>query len=373
MKRILLSLAHMGGSEISYIAEAFKDNWVVPLGPAVDEFERLLAVYLNKTNVVALSSGTAAIHLSLVMLGIEAGDEVICQDLTFAASANPIKYVGATPVFVDSEPNTWNMDPVMLEKAIIDRKEKTGKYPKAIIPVHLYGMPANMDAICNIAEKYNIPVVEDSAEALGSTYKGKKCGTFGSYGVLSFNGNKIITTSGGGALICPTMDAASRVLFFATQARENKPYYYHEHVGYNYRLSNISAAIGCGQMEVLDDHIAARRKNHKLYSDAFAENPKIQVHQNPDNDYNSNFWLTTVLFDKSINPDEVRRALASKNIESRLIWRPMSMMPVFQDAPVYTNGVAENIFNHGLCLPSGSSLTQEDINRVIAAINDAII
>lgn len=372
MKKILLSLAHMGGTEISYIAEAFKDNWVVPLGPAVDEFERLLAVYLNKSNIVALASGTSAIHLALVMLEIGPGDEVICQDLTFAASANPIKYVGASPVFVDSEKNTWNMDPEQLETAIEDRLAKTGKLPKAIIPVHLYGMPANLERICAIADKYNIPVIEDSAEALGSTYKGKKCGTFGKYGVLSFNGNKIITTSGGGALICPTMDAASRVLFYATQARENRPYYYHEHIGYNYRLSNISAAIGCGQMEVLPEHVEARRRNHQLYTDAFASEPRISVHQNPSADYDSNFWLTTVLFSEDINPDDVRIALAAKNIESRLIWRPMSMMPVFSDAPYYGTGVGEYIFNHGLCLPSGSSLTEEDIKRVIDAIKDAI-
>lgn len=372
MKRILLSLAHMGGNEITYIAEAFKDNWVVPLGPAVDEFERLLAVYLNKSNVVALASGTSAIHLALVMLGVGPGDEVICQDMTFAASANPIKYVGADPVFVGSEKDTWNMDPDLLEAAIKDRLSKTGKLPKAIIPVDLYGMPADMKRIIEIANKYEIPVIEDSAEALGSEYCGKKCGTFSQYGVLSFNGNKIITTSGGGALICPTMDAASRVLFYATQARENKPYYYHEHIGYNYRLSNISAAIGCGQMDVLDEHLAARRNNHRLYSEAFAGSPYIEVHENPSPEYNSNFWLTTVLFKEGIDPDKIRRSLAARNIESRLLWRPMSMMPVFADAPVYSNGIAENLFNRGLCLPSGSSLTEEEINRVIQAVNEAV-
>jgi len=372
MKKILLSLPHMGGNEISYIAEAFKENWVVPLGPAVDEFERLLAVYLNKTNIVALASGTSAIHLALVMLGIGPGDEVICQDMTFAASANPIKYVGATPVFIDSEPNTWNMDPELLEKAIEDRLKTTGKLPKAIIPVHLYGMPADIGRICQIALKYDIPVIEDSAEALGSTYCGKKCGTFGQYGILSFNGNKIITTSGGGALICPTMDSASRVLFYATQAREKKPYYYHEHIGYNYRLSNISAAIGCGQMEVLEDHIEARRKNHRLYTEAFANNKKVSVHQNPSPEYDSNFWLTTVIFSDIIDPENVRQALASKNIETRLLWRPMSMMPVYADAPYYGSGVGERLFNHGLCLPSSSSLSEQETNRVIDAINEAI-
>lgn len=372
MKKILLSAPDMGGAEISYIAEAFKDNWVVPLGPAVDEFERLLAVYLNKSNIVALASGTSAIHLALVMLGIGSGDEVICQDMTFAASCNPIKYVGATPVFVDSEKNTWNIDPDLLEAAIEDRLKKNGKLPKAIIPVHLYGMPANMSRIIEISEKYGIPVIEDSAEALGSEFCGKKCGTFGKYGVLSFNGNKIITTSGGGALICPTMDAASRVLFYATQARENKPYYYHEHIGYNYRLSNISAAIGCGQMEVLDTHVKARRMNHSFYTDRFADSELIEVHQNPSSDYNSNFWLTTVLFKEEIDPDTVRRALAAKNIETRLLWRPMSMMPVFSDAPAYKNGVGEYLFSRGLCLPSGSSLTDSELNRIADAIYEAI-
>ncbi len=370
--RILLSLAHMGGSEQKYVAEAFAGNWVVPLGPAVDEFERRLAARLGHGNIVALSSGTSAIHLALVMLGVGPGDEVICQSFTFAASCNPIRYVGATPVFVDSEPETWNIDPDLLEQAIIDRHRVTGRYPKAIIPVYLYGMPAKIDRIMEIAARYEIPVIEDSAEALGSTFKGQCCGTFGSYGVLSFNGNKIITTSGGGALVCPTPEAARRVLFYATQARENRPYYYHEVIGYNYRLSNVSAAIGCGQMEVLDEHLQRRREIHNLYSRAFAGSRVVTVIENPSPEFDSNFWLTTVLFDESVNPDDVRVALAGQNIETRLLWRPMHMMPVYADAPFYGNGVSERLFGRGLCLPSGSSLTDSDIARVIKAIEDAV-
>lgn len=366
-KKILLSLAHMGGSEQKWVDEAFKDNWIVPLGPNVDEFERRLESYLNTNSVVALSAGTAAIHLGLVMLDVKAGDEVICQSFTFAASANPIKYQGATPVFVDSEPNTWNMCPKALEEAIVDRKKATGKYPKAIIPVHLYGMPAKMDEILAIANKYQIPVLEDAAEALGSEYKGKKCGTFGSYGALSFNGNKIITTSGGGALICPDNEAAKRVTFYATQARENRPYYYHESIGYNYRLSNVSAGIGCGQMEVLEEHVERRREIHNLYSNGLSDLPQITVLENPSDDFNSNFWLTTILIDSNakLTPDEIRIELNNKNIETRLLWRPMHMQPIYKDAPYYGSDVCEKLFEHGLCLPSGSSLTNEDINRVI--------
>ena len=283
-KRILLSLAHMGGTEQKWVDEAFKDNWIVPLGPNVDEFEHRLERYLNATDVVALSAGTAALHLGLVMLGVESGDEVICQSFTFAASANPIKYQGATPVFVDSEPDTWNMCPKALEEAIVDRKKVTGKYPKAIIPVHLYGMPAKMDEILEVANKYTIPVLEDAAEALGSEYKGVKCGTLGNYGALSFNGNKIITTSGGGALICPSIETRKRVTFYATQARENRPYYYHEVIGYNYRLSNVSAGIGCGQMDVLQEHVDRRREIHNLYSKGLADIPQITVLENPSDD-----------------------------------------------------------------------------------------
>lgn len=373
--RILLSVAEMGGTEQEWIEKAFKDNWIVPLGPNVDEFESRLEHFLGKGNVVALSAGTAAIHLGLVMLGVGIGDEVICQSFTFAASANPIKYQGATPVFVDSEPDTWNMDPTALENAIIDRFNKTGKYPKAIIPVHLYGMPAKMDEINAIANKYSIPIVEDAAEALGSEYKNRNCGTLGNYGALSFNGNKIITTSGGGALICPNEEAANRVKFYATQARENKPYYYHNVIGYNYRLSNISAGIGCGQMEVLNHHINRRREIHKIYSDEFAKVDGIEVQQNPSNDFNSNFWLSTILLDCNKiekSPNEIRVSLNQLNIETRLLWRPMHMQPVYESAPYYGGNIAEKLFDRGLCLPSSSCLTDEEVYRVINSIKQVI-
>lgn len=373
--RILLSVAEMGGTEQEWIEKAFKDNWIVPLGPNVDEFESRLEHFLGKGNVVALSAGTAAIHLGLVMLGVGIGDEVICQSFTFAASANPIKYQGATPIFVDSEPETWNMDPIALENAIIDRFNKTGKYPKAIIPVHLYGMPAKMDEINAIANKYSIPIVEDAAEALGSEYKNRNCSTLGNYGALSFNGNKIITTSGGGALICPNEEAANRVKFYATQARENKPYYYHNVIGYNYRLSNISAGIGCGQMEVLNHHINRRREIHKIYSDEFAKVDGIEVQQNPSNDFNSNFWLSTILLDCNKiekSPNEIRVSLNQLNIETRLLWRPMHMQPVYESAPYYGGNIAEKLFDRGLCLPSSSCLTDEEVYRVINSIKQVI-
>lgn len=373
--RILLSVAEMGGTEQEWIEKAFKDNWIVPLGPNVDEFESRLEHFLGKGNVVALSAGTAAIHLGLVMLGVGIGDEVICQSFTFAASANPIKYQGATPVFVDSEPETWNMDPTALENAIIDRFNKTGKYPKAIIPVHLYGMPAKMDEINAIANKYSIPIVEDAAEALGSEYKNRNCGTLGDYGALSFNGNKIITTSGGGALICPNEESASRVKFYATQARENKPYYYHKVIGYNYRLSNISAGIGCGQMEVLNHHINRRREIHKIYSNEFAKVDGIEVQQNPSDEFNSNFWLSTILLDCNKiekSPNEIRESLNQLNIETRLLWRPMHMQPVYESAPYYGGNIAEKLFDRGLCLPSSSCLTDEEVYRVINSIKQVI-
>lgn len=373
--RILLSVAEMGGTEQEWIEKAFKDNWIVPLGPNVYEFESRLEHFLGKGNVVALSAGTAAIHLGLVMLGVGIGDEVICQSFTFAASANPIKYQGATPVFVDSEPETWNMDPTALENAIIDRFNKTGKYPKAIIPVHLYGMPAKMDEINAIANKYSIPIVEDAAEALGSEYKNRNCGTLGNYGALSFNGNKIITTSGGGALICPNEEAANRVKFYATQARENKPYYYHKVIGYNYRLSNVSAGIGCGQMEVLRHHINRRREIHQIYSNEFAKVDGIEVQQNPSNDFNSNFWLSTILIDYNTigkSPNEIRESLNQLNIETRLLWRPMHMQPVYESAPYYGGNIAEKLFDRGLCLPSSSCLTDEEVYRVINSIKQVI-
>ncbi len=373
-ERILMSRVHLGGNEKKYIDKAFEDDWVLPLGPNVDDFEHRLEKYLGADAVVALSAGTAAIHLGLVMLGVAPGDEVICQSFTFAASANPIIYQGARPVFVDSEAGSWNMDPEQLERAIVERHRITGRYPKAVIPVDLYGMPARLDEICDIAARYGIPVLEDAAEALGSVYKGRKCSTWGNYGALSFNGNKIITTSGGGALVCPDKESAGRVKFYATQARENRPYYYHEAIGYNYRLSNISAGIGCGQMEVLEPHIESRRRNHAIYMSELADIAAISVHDNPSADFNSNFWLTTILIDPASGhtPDELRLAFADAGIESRLLWRPMHMQPVFADAPYYGSNVCENLFDTGLCLPSGSSLTDSDLDEVISIIRRTI-
>ena len=369
--RIFLSFPHLGGTEMNWIEEAFKGSWVVPLGPNVDEFEKRLSRYLEAPDVVAVSAGTAAIHMAMVMLGVGPGDEVICQSFTFAASANPVTYQGAKPVFVDSELDTWNMDPAALEEAIIERHRATGRYPKAIVPVHLYGMPARMDEILEIASRYGIPVIEDAAEALGSEYKGKKCGTLGKYGALSFNGNKIITTSGGGAVICPDSEAAKRVLFYVTQARENRPYYYHEHIGFNYRMSNISAGIGCGQMDVLAEHVERRRAIHRLYSEAFKGSDRITVHENPTDDFNSNFWLTTVLIDDA-DPEQLRQAMNSRNIETRWLWRPMHMQPVYADAPYYGGNTAESLFSRGLCLPSGSNLTDSDIERVVTTLKSVL-
>lgn len=379
MKHIHLSLAHMSGKEEEFIHEAFLTNWVVPLGPNVDGFENDLATWLGEKSasplhVVALSSGTAAIHLALVMLGVGPGDEVICQSFTFAASANPIVYQGATPVFVDSEPGTWNMDPELLRQAIEDRLRATGKLPKAIIPVHLYGTPARMDEINSVASAYGIPVVEDAAEALGSEYSGRYCGTFGTYGALSFNGNKMITTSGGGALICPDEESARRVKFYATQARENFPYYQHEQIGYNYRLSNISAGIGRGQMYVLDEHIARRRAIHALYVEKFKNTPGITVMQPRSNvDLHPNYWLSTML----VNPQEtgftyqeLSARLTAADIESRPLWKPMHLQPVFAKAPAYVNGVSEALFAQGLCLPSGPMVTDEDVDRIVEIIKN---
>lgn len=370
MERIILSLPHMGGNERKWVEKAFETNWIVPLGPNVDEFEKLLAAYLGVEHVVALSAGTAAIHLGLVMAGVKAGDEVICQSFTFSASANPILYQGASPVFVDSETDTWNMDPDLLEEAVKDRYRMTGRYPKAIIPVHLYGMPARMDEIMAVASRYGIAVVEDAAEALGSAYRGRKCGTMGRYGAFSFNGNKIITTSGGGALVCPDKESAARVKFYATQARENRPYYYHETVGYNYRMSNVSAGIGCGQMEVLAGHVERRRKIHDMYVAGLADVAGITVKCAPSCDFEPNYWLTTVIIDPAtgITPDMMRVALDSAGIETRLLWRPMHMQPVFSAAPFYGSGVGESLFDRGLCLPSGSILTDSQIERVVGEI-----
>ncbi len=365
-ERIMLSRVHLGGTEQKYIEEAFADDWVVPLGPHVDQFEHRLERYLDVPAVVALSAGTAAIHLGLVLLGVKQGDEVICQSMTFAASCNPIVYQGATPVFVDSEPDTMNMDPVMLERAIVERHRITGRYPKAIIPVDLYGMPCRIDEINAIADAYGIPVLEDAAEALGSEYDGRKCGSSSVFGALSFNGNKMITTSGGGALVCHDEETAGRAKFYATQARENRAYYYHETIGYNYRLSNISAAIGCGQMDVLPERVNRRRQIRKLYADMLSDCPHIKVQDNPDSRFNSNFWLSTISFDDITRhtPDDLRLYLAEDNIESRLMWRPMHMQPVFADAPYYGSDVSDRLFNSGLCLPSGSSLSDSDIERV---------
>lgn len=379
MKHIHLSLAHMSGKEEEFIHEAFLTNWVVPLGPNVDGFENDLATWLGEKSasplhVVALSSGTAAIHLALVMLGVGPGDEVICQSFTFAASANPIVYQGATPVFVDSEPGTWNMDPELLRQAIDDRLRATGKLPKAIIPVHLYGTPARMNEINSVASAYGIPVVEDAAEALGSEYNGRYCGTFGTYGALSFNGNKMITTSGGGALICPDEESARRVKFYATQARENFPYYQHEQIGYNYRLSNISAGIGRGQMYVLDEHIARRRAIHALYVEKLKNTPGITVMQPRSNvDLHPNYWLSTIL----VNPQEagftyqeLSARLTAADIESRPLWKPMHLQPVFAKAPAYVNGVSEALFAQGLCLPSGPMVTDGDVDKIVKVIKN---
>lgn len=370
--RILLSYVHMGGTERDWVEKAFESEWIVPLGPNVDEFEHRLEKYLGAPNVVALSAGTAAIHLALVALGVGSGDEVICQSFTFAASANPIKYQGADPVFVDSEPDTWNMSPDALEEAIVDRKKQTGHYPKAIIPVYLYGMPAKMNEIRAIADKYGIPIVEDSAEALGSEYKGKKCGTLGNYGCLSFNGNKIITTSGGGALVCHSKEEADRVKFYATQAREQRPYYYHETIGYNYRLSNVSAGIGCGQMDVLQPHVELRRAIHDFYTKELAEIDGLSVQQNPSTDFNSNFWLSTVLIDPKTgkDPESLRQFMLDAGVETRRLWRPMHMQPVFADAPYYGDTTCETLFDRGLCLPSGSGLKEEELRYVADKIKE---
>jgi len=379
MKHIHLSLAHMSGKEEAFIHEAFLTNWVVPLGPNVDGFENDLATWLGKKSanplhVVALSSGTAAIHLALVMLGVGPGDEVICQSFTFAASANPVVYQGATLVFVDSEPDTWNMDPELLRQAIDDRLRVTGKLPKAIILVHLYGTPARMNEIRSVATAYGIPVLEDAAEAIGSEYDGQYCGTLGTYGALSFNGNKMITTSGGGALICPDEESARRVKFYATQARENFPYYQHEKIGYNYRLSNISAGVGRGQMYVLDEHIARRRAIHELYVEKLKNTPGITVMQPRSNvDSRPNYWLSTIL----VNPQEagftwqeLSARLTAADIESRPLWKPMHLQPVFANAPRYVNGVSEALFAQGLCLPSGPLVTDEDVDRIVEIIKN---
>ena len=415
MERILLCLAHMSGNEKKYIDEAFRDNWVVPLGPNVNGFEDDLKQFVGgDKEIVALSAGTAAVHLSLLAVGVKPGDEVMCQSFTFCASSHPITYLGATPVFVDSEPETWNMSPELLEEGIKDRIAKTGKKPKAIMVVYLYGMPAKINEILAIGRKYDIPVIEDAAEGLGSKYNGHVCGTFGAYGVLSFNGNKMITTSGGGALIVPDAEAKKRIMFFATQAREAYPYYQHEEIGYNYRMSNICAGIGRGQMTILDDHIAHHRHIAHLYEEAFKDIDGINYHAEPahtqDEQMESNYWLSTIVLDENLkvkgeedayaeaitgavggaagvvhgggsihtdcepnrNVEAMRIALDKAGIESRPLWKPMHKQPVYKNNPAYVNGVSESLFKQGLCLPSGPLVTYEHVAYIVEKIKEAI-
>lgn len=365
--KIWLSSPHMGGNEQKYINEAFAENWVAPLGPNVDGFEEDLEKFLGEdVKVAALSAGTAALHLALIQCGVEPGDEVICQSMTFSASANPIAYCGATPVFVDSEPETWNMCPAGLRQAIGDRIKK-GKKPKAIIVVHLYGMPAKMDGIMSIAREFDIEVIEDAAEALGSVYKGQMCGTFGRFGILSFNGNKIITTSGGGAMVCNTSEDKIQTVFLSTQARDQAPHYQHSQIGFNYRMSNIVAGIGRGQMEVLKDRVEARRNMHQLYVDLFKDIDGVTVFSEPSEDFYSNHWLSAIVVDPQVTGktrEELRMAFLEDNIESRPLWKPMHMQPVFENAPFYGGGTSEKLFNDGLCLPSGSNLREDEKERI---------
>lgn len=401
----------MSGKEQAFIQEAFDTNWVVPLGPNVNGFEKDLEEFVKEEKkVVALSAGTAAVHLALIACGVKPGDEVICQSFTFCASCHPIVYLGATPVLVDSEPETWNMDPVLLEKAILDRIEKTGKKPKAIVPVYLYGMPAKLEEIMAVADKYEIPVIEDAAEGLGSRYNGQVCGTFGRYGVLSFNGNKMITTSGGGALICPDEEAKQRIMFYATQAREGFPYYQHEEIGYNYRMSNICAGIGRGQMTVLEEHVKHHQRLAALYEQLLAEVDGVTFHKRPSEKYDSNYWLNTITLDPQLkvkgeeeayaqvvtgavggaagvthaaasahtdcepnrNVEAMRIALDKAGIESRPLWKPMHKQPVYRHVPAYTNGVSENLFKVGLCLPSGPCVSEEDVAYIVSEIKNCL-
>lgn len=411
-KRVYLCLAHMSGNEMAYIKEAFDTNWVVPLGPNVNGFEKDLEEFVGEVKrVVALCSGTSAVHLSLIACGVGEGDEVMVQSFTFCASSNPVKYLGATPVFVDSERETWNMDPQLLDEAIADRVAKTGRKPKAIIVVYLYGMPAKISELLAVADKWDIPIIEDAAEGFGSRYKGQVCGTFGKYGVLSFNGNKMITTSGGGALICPDDQAWNNIMFLATQARESYPYYQHEQIGYNYRLSNVCAGIGRGQMTVVNDHIAHHRHVHDLYKKLLADVNGITVHDNANSDIDSNFWLCTILLDEHLrvegddavyaevvngavggaagvthaaksvhtqlepnrNVEAMRIALDKANVESRPLWKPMHCQPVYSDCPCYVNGVSESLFKCGLCLPSGPCVSDEDIVYIVDVIKRVIL
>lgn len=371
--KIWLSSPHMGGNEQKLVQEAFDTNWIAPLGPHVDGFENDLVKFTGSGHAAALSAGTAALHLALIMLDVKAGDEVICQSMTFSASANPIAYQGAIPVFVDSERDTWNMDPQLLREAIEDRLSK-GKKPKAIIPVHLYGMPAKMKEILAIAKEFEIPVIEDAAEALGSTLEGQAMGTFGDLGILSFNGNKIITTSGGGALISDKEQYIKKARFLATQARDAAPHYEHSQIGYNYRMSNVCAAIGRGQMEVLEERIFQRRKNFDYYKKRLADLKGFNFLNEPDGMF-SNRWLSTLLIDPTeagFSREDIRLHLDKDNIESRPLWKPMHLQPVFKDTPYYGAGISDELFEKGLCLPSGSNLLQDDLDRVIHKIEELI-
>jgi len=369
LKKIWLSPPHMGGNEETYVKEAFDTNWIAPLGPNVQQFEKSIEDFVrNDVHAACLSSGTGAIHLGLEILGVGQGDEVICQSFTFAASANPITYLGASPIFVDSEQETWNISPILLEDAIKDRMDK-GKKPKAIVAVHLYGMPYKVDEVHAIARKYEIPVIEDSAEALGSSYRGFNCGSLGEIGILSFNGNKIITTSGGGALLCKDLKIKEKAIFLATQARDNAPHYQHSHIGYNYRMSNVLAGIGRGQMEVLENRVKARRQNFEFYKENLSGLPEIEFVNEPDGSY-SNRWLSCILTPSFEMREKIRIALENENIESRPLWKPMHLQPVFEKCISFVNGVSEDLFNRGLCLPSGSSLEVEDMERICGIIKN---
>jgi dTDP-4-amino-4,6-dideoxygalactose transaminase len=369
--KIWLSSPHMGGNEKQYVDDAFSSNWIAPLGPNVTGFENDIVSYLsNEVHVGALSSGTAALHLGLILLDVKAGDEVLCQSMTFSASANPIVYLGAKPIFIDSEKDTWNICPEALETAIKDRIAK-GKKPKAIIAVHLYGMPYKVTEIRAIADKYEIPILEDSAEALGSSYKGQKCGTFGDISVLSFNGNKIITTSGGGAIVSKDKKNIEKAIFLSTQARDNAPHYQHSEIGYNYRMSNICAGIGRGQMEVLDKHVSLRREMHSFYKSVFKEIEEASLFSEFNENYFSNFWLSTIVFsDTKKNPEDLRLLFERENIETRPLWKPMHLQPIFKDAPYFGGNISETLFKNGLCLPSGSNLLVHDKERIKECLNN---
>ena len=374
-KKIWLSSPHMGGNEMKYIQHAFDENWIAPLGPNVDGLEKDLENFLQgDVHVAALTTGTAALHLSLVLLGIQPGDYVICQTLTFSASANPIIYMGATPIFVDSEKDTWNLCPKAVEEAI-QFGIAQGKLPKAIITVSLYGMPYKADEIAAISEKYNIPVIEDSAEALGSTYKKRKCGTFGDFGIISFNGNKIITTSGGGALTLKNLSRKQKAVFLSTQAKDDAPHYEHTSIGYNYRMSNICAGIGRGQMEVLEERVAQRRANHQFYKNILKDHDYLTLHEEPNDDYFSNHWLSVVYISEKfgISRDQISKLFAAENIETRPIWKPMHLQPIFKKYPYFgSDKIAEDLFRYGLCLPSGSNLSDHDRQRIATVLEKAI-